>query len=288
MDMFDLFRETDQKESPGDQPDQNSPPIPTSESDESTGLFTPSPELGESAFPSTLAPSSRNSISNSLVVAIPGSVILRSNTFQLGWLSRLAQSIETLRTNGTKVTVVVGESPDVRTASRAAHQLSLHPNEIGQAMRASSGLNASLVLRTLSQAHPQVCEDIQETVSLLQSDVLPVMLGAKDSLSMEARAAMLAESIGAKLVLFSELDIPYNSLHHGRFSKMASDAAFKSNQQFIVDPLTALVLARSKVETLLLSEKHVSKLPFVLDGQAKEGTWITAQPTEKINPNKGE
>ncbi len=283
MDMFDLFRETDANSKPEKTLSPDSPPIPEShsslnDSDESTGLFAPSPESEEAPFPSTLAPSSRNAVSNSLVIAIPGSVILRSNSFQLAWLSRLAQSIESLRTNGTKVSVVVGESPDVRTASRAAHQLSLHPTEIGQAMRASSGLNASLVLRTLSQAHPQVCEDIQETVSLLQTDTLPVMLGSKDSLSMEARAAMLAESMGAKMVLFSEMDIPYNTLHHGRFSKMASDSAFKSNQQFIVDPLTALVLARSKVETLLLSEKHVSKLASVLSGQAKEGTWITSSP----------
>jgi uridylate kinase len=281
MDMFDLFRETDADSKPEKTLSPDSPPIPEShsspnDSDASTGLFAPSPDAEEAPFPSTLAPSSRNAVSNSLVIAIPGSVILRSNAFQLAWLSRLAQSIESLRSSGTKVTVVVGESPDIRTASRAAHQLSLHPSEIGQAMRASSGLNASLVLRTLSQAHPQVCEDIQETVSLLQTDTLPVMLGSKDSLSMEARAAMLAENMGAKMVLFSEMDIPSNTLHHGRFSKMASDSAFKTNQQFIVDPLTALVLARSKVETFLLSEKHVSKLSSVLNGQAKEGTWITS------------
>ncbi|MEK6970593.1 MAG: hypothetical protein AABW68_02765 [archaeon] len=276
--MFDLFRETDADSKPEETLPPDSPPISSADSDSSTGLFSSSPELNESSFPSTLAPSSRSSISNALVIALPGSVILRSNGFQLGWLSRLAQSIESLRGAGNKVTVVVGESPDVRAASRAAHQLSLHPDEIGQAMRASSGLNASLVLRTLSQAHSRVCEEIPEAVSLLQSDSLPVMLGSKDALSMEARAAMLAESTGARLVLFSDMAIPQNSLHHGRFSKMASDSAFNGNKQFIVDPLTALVLARSKVETLLLSEKHVSKLASVLTGQAKEGTWITSRP----------
>ena len=97
---------------------------------------------------------------------------------------------------------------------------------------------------------------------------------------MEARAAMLAENAGAKLVLFSDMDIPSNTLHHGRFSKMASEAAFKSNQQFIVDPLTALVLARSKVDALLLSDKHVSKLDSILKGESNEGTWVTSQPNQ--------
>ncbi len=287
MDMFDLFREADAKKPVESPPETDGPPIQSSakesafenESGGDAGLYTqPSPDgdMNESAFPSTLAPASRTAISNSLVIAIPGSTILRGNSFQLAWLSRLATTIESLRANGTKIAVVVGESPDVRVASRAAHQLSLHPNEISQAMRASSGLNASLVLRTLSQAHPQVCEEISETVSMLQSDAMPVMLGSKDSLSMEARAAMLAENAGAKLVLFSDMDIPSNTLHHGRFSKMASEAAFKTSQQFIVDPLTALVMARSKVETLLLSDKHVSKLEAILNKQSNEGTWVVS------------
>lgn len=289
MDMFDLFRETDEKKSVESPAQTDSPPIQPSTSEsafendstEDAGLFTKSsPDDAElNSFPSTLAPSSRETVSNSLVIAIPGSTILRGNSFQLAWLSRLAPVIDALRASGTKVAVVVGESPDVRTASRAAHQLSLHPTEISQAMRASSGLNASLVLRTLSQAHPQVCEEIRETVSVLQSDALPVMLGSKDTLSMEARAAMLAENAGAKLVLFSDLDIPSNTLHHNRFSKMASEAAFKSNQQFIVDPLTALVLARSKVDALLLSDKHVSKLESILKGESNEGTWVTSAST---------
>ncbi len=287
MDMFDLFREADAKKTVDSSPESDSPPIQSSakenafenEPSDGAGLYTqPSPdgELNESSFPSTLAPASKEIISNSLVIAIPGSTILRGNSFQLAWLSRLATTIESLRASGTKIAVVVGESPDVRVASRAAHQLSLHPNEISQAMRASSGLNASLVLRTLSQAHPQVCEEISETVSMLQSDAMPVMLGSKDSLSMEARAAMLAENAGAKLVLFSDMDIPSNTLHHGRFSKMASEAAFKTSQQFIVDPLTALVMARSKVETLLLSDKHVSKLESILNKQSNEGTWVVS------------
>lgn len=289
MDMFDLFRETDEKK-PVESPAQtDSPPIQPSTSEsafendspEDAGLYakSSSDDAELASFPSTLAPSSRETISNSLVIAIPGSTILRGNSFQLAWLSRLAPVIDALRTNGTKVAVVVGESPDVRTASRAAHQLSLHPTEISQAMRASSGLNASLVLRTLSQAHPQVCEEIRETVSVLQSDALPVMLGSKDTLSMEARAAMLAETTSAKMVLFSDMDIPSNTLHHNRFSKMASEAAFKSNQQFIVDPLTALVLARSKVDALLLSDKHVSKLESILKGESNEGTWVTSAST---------
>jgi uridylate kinase len=298
MDMFDLFRETDEKKTVESPPETDSPPIQPSTSEsafendspEDAGLFTKSSsdDAELTSFPSTLAPSSRETISNALVIAIPGSTILRGNSFQLAWLSRLAPVIDALRASGTKVAVVVGESPDVRVASRAAHQLSLHPTEISQAMRASSGLNASLVLRTLSQAHPQVCEEIRETVSLLQSDVLPVMLGSKDTLSMEARAAMLAESVNAKFVLFSDMDIPSNTLHHGRFSKMASEAAFKSNQQFIVDPLTALVLARSKVDALLLSDKHVSKLESILKGESSEGTWVTSQTNsvEKVEKTR--
>ncbi len=288
MDMFDLFRETDDKK-PVDTPaERDSPPI---QNPSEPNSFTYSQSLDESSnssesiFPSTLAPTQKNAVSNSLVLAIPGSLVLRRNEFQLAWLSRLWQTIEHLRASGKNVAVVVGESPDVRAASRAAHQLSLHPQEIGQAMRASSGLNASLVLRTLSQAHAQVCEEMNETISILQNGSLPVMLGSKDSISMEARAAMLAESMNAKLVVFSEMEIPSNTLHHGRFSKMASEAAFKTNQLFIVDALTALVLARSKIDTLLLSEKHVSKLEDILNGQSNEGTWITSgnnlAPAEK-------
>jgi uridylate kinase len=212
---------------------------------------------------------------NALIICIPGSLIFRKHALQLSWLTTLARSVESLREKGMNIALVVGESSDTRSAAHAARQFGVSHPEIENALRSSSSLHAALVLRMLAQAHPNVCQSIDETISLLQQGKVPVMLGSQGSLSTEARAAMLAETLSAKLVLFTDIDIPTNTITHSRFSRMAGEAAFRTNQQFIVDPLTAMVLARSKIETHLISDRSVSKLENIVNGVEKVGTRIT-------------
>lgn len=288
MDMFDLFREPDDKTArPSSSPDSDSPPIQSSNED---SLENSAPYSGDeteisrpaSPFSSTLPPASKVAMDKSLVLSIPGSLVFRKHAFQLSWLTSLAKSVEELREAGYNVALVVGESPDVRAAAHAGRQLGIPHAEIESATRASSQLHAALVLRTLAQAHPQVCDSLPDTVSLLQQGLVPVMLGSKDTLSTEARAAMLAEAVGARFVLFTELDVPANTITHSRFSRMAGEAAFRSNQEFIVDPLTALILARAKIDTFLVSEKSVGKLSELMDGNSKLGTRITSTEQLKV------
>ncbi len=279
MDMFDLFREP-QNQNPENAPASNdSPPISSTIEQNSDSNTYAQPR-----YPSTLPPATRYPLENSLVIGVPGFLVFRKHSFQLSWLTQLAKSVENLRGKGWKIAVVVGESLDVKAAAHAARQLGISPTEIEQASKTSSQLHASLVLATLAEAHPTVCETVQETISLLQEGKVPVMLGSKDHLSTEARAAMLAETISAKFVLFTDMDVPTNTITHGRFSRMAGEAAFKNKQEFIVDPLTALVLSRSRVETFLLSEKQVSKVESILYYEVSVGTRITSsvgQPTVK-------
>ncbi|MFH0970052.1 MAG: hypothetical protein V1776_01175 [Candidatus Diapherotrites archaeon] len=279
MDMFDLFRESDEKNDP-EAPQQDSPPIPSSQNEESDADHSP---LLDSFSPptSTLAPSAKTPLANAVVLCIPGMLIFKKHAFQLSWLTQLSHSVEQLREKGHSVALVIGESHDIRSAAHAARQLGVSSMDIEDATRASSHLYASLVLRLLAQAHPSVCHSLDETVSLLHQGKVPVMLGSKDTVSTEARAAMLAENLSAKYVLFTDLDIPTNTITHSRFSRMAGDAAFKNNQSFIVDPLTAMILHRSRVESFLLPERTVGKLVDVLVNPSEIGTFIST-PEKKF------
>lgn len=289
MDMFDLFRETDKNENPDDQPTESSPPISAYSSQPETDLNSSDPGLGGIEPETTLPPTAKSTVSDAVVLCVPGALVFRKHSFQLAWLSQLARSVEELRTAGVNVAVVVGESNDAKSAAQAARHLGVAPVEIEQTLRASSQLHASMVLRLLANAHPSACQSIADAANLLQQNTIPVLLGASDSVSTEGKAAMLAERVGARYVLFSDLDIPKNNLSHARFSRMAGEAAFKNNQSFIVDPLTAMILHRSKIESFLLSDKHVSKLTDVLTKGEAVGTWIVSNHSnEKANTNESE
>lgn len=286
MDMFDLFREPEKNENPDDQPTENSPPISAYSSQPETDTPNPDSGLGGFETETTLPPTSKSTVSDAVVLCVPGALVFRKHSFQLSWLSQFARSVEELRAANVNVAVVVGESNDAKSAAQAARHLGVAPVEIEQTLRTSAQLHASMVLRLLANAHPTTCQSVSDAVNLLQQNTIPVLLGASDSVSTEGKAAMLAERVNGRYVLFSDLDIPKNTLTHSRFSRMAGEAAFKNNQNFIVDPLTAMILHRSKIESFLLSDKHVSKLTDVLTKGEAIGTWIVSgNSAEKTTEN---
>ncbi|MDZ4256156.1 MAG: hypothetical protein U1C71_00995 [archaeon] len=261
--MFDLFRDAEQENGSGSRAPEDSPPIPSD--------FPPSfPQ------PSSLPPPDAPAMANALVVCVPGSLIFRRNKFQLAWLHSLSATLERLRLQGMRVALVVGESSQTRLAARTAHQLGVPSSEIEHLNRASSGIHSSLVLRTLSKAHPHVCEDLEETLRVLENDALPVMVGSSGPYSTEARAAMLAERMGGKLILLSDFRIPEEIFSHAQFSRMATQGMADTEAPFILDPLAALVMARSRIDTFLIWGKHVDHIPEALADGVFEGTLITS------------
>jgi uridylate kinase len=160
---------------------------------------------------------------------------------------------------------------------KTARQLGLPVNEIEAHIASSSFLNAALVLRLLANAHPRVCEEMQDAISSLENGQITIVMGGKESISAEARAATLAEKTNAKCILLTENEIPTNTLSHSKFAKMANEAAQEGDASFIVDPFTSLILARGKIETLLVWGKHINQLPNAIEGNDFDGTRITSE-----------
>lgn len=293
MDLFDLFAQT-----PSNSPSAASSSSESKESSEETEISRPedpqeeTPQTAseatfnasdsvfaqendpERAFSSTLEEKTPR---ESVVMMVPGSLVFRKGSFHLSWLTSLARKVESLHSEGKNIALVVGESPHARLVGKTARQLGLPVNEIEAHIASSSFLNAALVLRLLANAHPRVCEEMQDAVSSLENGQITIVMGGKESISAEARAATLAEKTNAKCILLTENEIPTNTLSHSKFAKMANEAAQDHDSTFIVDPFTSLILARGKIETVLLWGKHISQLPNAIEGNDFDGTRITSE-----------
>ncbi len=282
MDVFDLFTQT--PSSPSSPPEEaqitpsNQAGLEPSRDGsggilnaQNTGLSAQNgPEMGFSSTPSIELPQ------ETIIISIPGGLVFRNGRFHLSWLTSLSRRVESLHKSGKNVALVVGESPHSRLVGKTARQLGLPVNEIEAHIASSSFLNAALVLRLLSNAHPQVCEELQDAVTALQTGNIAIVMGGKESTTAEARAAMLAEKTNGKCVILTENEIPINTFSHSRFVKMANDAAQENETAFIVDPLTSLILARGKIETILLWGKHLKQLSSALNGNEFDGTRIVS------------
>ena len=299
MDIFDLFAQT-----PTDSPkssSSNSAPsteenaLPSSDETEITpsdsSSLTPSKTPSEGSFSASdglfarengpekafSTPLVEEKPREAVVLLVPGSLVFRKGNFHLSWLTSLARRVESLHADGKDVALVVGESPHARLVGKTARQLGLPVNEIEAHIASSSFLNAALVLRLLAKAHPRVCEEMQDAVTALQNGDITIMMGGKESITAEARAATLAEKTHAKYLVLTENEIPTNTFSHARFAKMANEAAQEHDSTFIVDPFTSLVLARGKIETILLWGKHINQMRAALEGDDFDGTRITSQ-----------
>ena len=280
MDVFDLFNQTPSNSSPSKSQETASEPTPEEplQNDDTASLNTQNGllsaqnglEVGFSDTPSMDAPK------ETVILSIPGALVFRKGSFHLAWLTNLSRRVDALHKSGKNVALVVGESPHSRLVGKTARQLGLPVNEIEAHIASSSFLNAALVLRLLSNAHPQVCEELQDAVNALQNGSIAIVMGGKESTTAEARAAMLAEKTNGKCVILTETAIPTNTFSHARFAKMANEAAQEGEAAFVVDPLTSLVLARGKVETILLWGKHLKQLNAALEGNDFDGTRIAA------------
>ncbi|QQR92571.1 MAG: hypothetical protein IPJ89_05500 [Candidatus Iainarchaeum archaeon] len=292
MDLFDLFAQTPSNSSTAasSQKDTDSPeeaeitppaePLEESPKSDSEAPFNAS----EGSFPLENGPESgfsrpleEKTPRETVVMMVPGSLVFRGGSFHLSWLTSLARKVESLHANGKDIALVVGESPHSRIVGKTARQLGLPINEIEAHIASSSFLNAALVLRLLANAHPRVCEEMQDAVAALRNGEITIVMGGKESISAEARAATLAEKTNAKCILLTENEIPTNTLSHSKFAKMANEAAQENDASFIVDPFTSLILARGKIETVLLWGKHISQLPHAIEGDDFDGTRITSQ-----------
>ncbi len=296
MDLFDLFAQTpsnssssasssnstpESKDSPEETEITSSNETPQEASqNEGEASFTASEgsfEAENSPEMSFSRPLEEKLPQETVVMMVPGSLVFRKGSFHLSWLTSLARKVESLHAEGKNIALVVGESPHSRLVGKTARQLGLPINEIEAHIASSSFLNAALVLRLLAKAHPRVCEELQDAVAALQNGDITIVMGGKESVSAEARAATLAEKTNAKCILLTENEIPTNTLSHSRFAKMANDATQEGDASFIVDPFTSLILARGKIETILLWGKHISQLPSAIEGNDFDGTRITSQ-----------
>lgn len=240
----------------------------------SEGEKTPGPEDGSSPDAGVPLMPSMPSLDSAVVIAVPGSFLFSKGVLRLSWLGSLSRAVQGLRALAFPVALVVGESAGAQSSVNAARQVGVESGALMNYLAHASQLHAHVLSKVVANVHEVPVEGFSEASLLMQSGKTPVLVGRVNEHSAESRAALLAESLNARLVILTSHDLPSKTFSHARFSRMASEVTFKAGKDFIVDPFTATVLARSSIETLLVPASKVEQLEDAVQGKRFDGTRV--------------
>jgi uridylate kinase len=221
-----------------------------------------------------------------LVLRIGGSVV--ASPFNPALLSKYADLLVRLRREGHMVAVVVGGGSLAREMIKIAREMGLKEPEQDEVAISVSRLVAQLLMLRLEDVGAgRIPVSIEEAAALMKDGRVVVMGGLKPGMTTDAVAAMLAERVGADLLVKAtdqdgiytkdpkkhsdaeKLDVLSFSNLAQLFEKKKHEAGIHQ----ILDPEALRILERRKTRTIVLNGFKPSNVLLAVKGE-KIGTLI--------------
>ena len=225
-----------------------------------------------------------------VVLSIGGSSINPDGKPDIAFLKSMAQIIKKSKNS---FGVLAGGGSVARVYANAARELGAGEYDADSIAITSTRQNAQLVVAALSGAgvdvYSRVLWDFEDAKIPARETKAVVMGGTIPGITTDTDAVLLAEAIGAKrLVNISNVDAVYDSdprknPNAKRFSKMSYDELIKlagesdkrmAGTHFVFDLLACKLIARSKIETHLVSGKSLSDIENAIEGKRHSGTVV--------------
>ncbi|MCW3999286.1 MAG: UMP kinase [Candidatus Bathyarchaeota archaeon] len=222
-----------------------------------------------------------------IVVRIGGSVV--ANPINTELIGKYADTIKTLKQQGHEVAVVVGGGALARQFIGLAKELGLDMDAQDEVAISCSRLFAQLFLKRLGEvACSRVAVSPDEAASCLSEGKIAVMGGLRPGITTDTVATLVAEKIGADLLLKgSDQNGVYNKdprrhpdavmldrLSFAELAKVFEQNEHKAGIHQIIDPEAVKVLMRSHIKTVVVSGFEPQNMLLAVAGE-NVGTTIS-------------
>ena len=222
-----------------------------------------------------------------LVVRLGGSVVASPINSEL--MGKYADLIKTVKAEGHEVAVVVGGGALAREFIKVARDLGLQMQAQDEVAISVSRLFAQLFLKRLGECGcDKVAITLDDVADCLGEGKVVVMGGLKPGITTDAVAALVAERIGADLLVKgTDQDGVYDKdprkypdavkldrLTFDEFSKIFEGTVHTAGIHQIIDPEAIKVLKRHRVKVIVANGFKPSNILAAVNGE-KIGTLIS-------------
>jgi len=225
-------------------------------------------------------------VSMRMVVRIGGSIVASPPNPEM--MSKYATLLRELREQGHKLVVVVGGGTVARDFIRVARDMGLNESDQDEVAIKISRILAQLLARGLGDPRlGTIPTSIDEAVQELKSRKIVVMGGLKPGMTTDAVAAMMAERVGAELLvkatdqngIYSKDPRKYpdtekiDMLSFDDLFQLFEENRHKAGIHQILDPEAVRILQKRKTKTVVVNGFRPENILLAAKGE-KVGTII--------------
>ncbi|MDD5503153.1 MAG: UMP kinase [Candidatus Thermoplasmatota archaeon] len=222
-----------------------------------------------------------------VVVSIGGS-ILAPEAIDPEFVMKIAKMLKSA-SKKFKVYAVVGGGKTARKYIDAGRAIGADEFTLDDMGIAATRMNARLLIAALGEsANPVPPEDVNDAAVLGKKYEIVVMGGTVPGHTTDAVAASLAEKVGAKrFINATSIDGVYTAdpkkdknakkietLTHKELMEIVSKNGMGAGVNSVIDPVAALILFRSKLETLVVNGYELKELESAVMGKKFKGSII--------------
>jgi uridylate kinase len=219
-----------------------------------------------------------------IVITIGGSIIIRDHNYK-----KFMDYAEVLRdlTDEHKIFVVVGGGKTAREYIGIARALGVSEAMCDEVGIEVTRLNAKLLIAALGEhAYPEVPHNFREALQFASSKKIVVMGGTEPAHSTDAVGSILAEFVGADLLInatsvdglfdkdpnkYSDAKM-FNEVKPSKMMDLMSTKDIKAGTYEFFDMTAIQIIKRSSIKTVILNGENANNIKTAING--KIGTII--------------
>jgi len=227
------------------------------------------------------------------VLSIGGSVIAPEKPDST-FISKLAQSIEKLHSEGYAFAIVVGGGKIARNYIAAAKSLGAGNYSLDWIGILATRLNALVLIQAIEKAHPAVLTSIDQASEVIARGKIPVFGGLMPGFTTDAIAALVAEALSGEYINLTNVDGIYSSdpkenprarffeeISYEKLLSLMKLAGSKPGQNLVIDVPACLILKRSTIPSIVLDGKDLENFENAVRGLDFKGTRIVKTETSQ-------